>query len=205
MQNDSLTVRDDRTGQSYQIPIENGAISAMALRQIRVSASDFGLMSYDPGFMNTAACKSRITFIDGERGILEYRGYPIEELAERSTYLETAYLLIHGALPAAAQYDEWVHHVTHHTILHESIKGLLGGFRYDAHPMGMLVSMVGALSTFYPEAKHIHDPLVRRKQVYRLIAKIPTLAAFAYRHSVGLPYVYPDNDLSYCGNFLRMM
>jgi citrate synthase len=205
MPNDSLTVRDNRTGQTYQIPIENGAISAVALRQIRVSASDFGLMSYDPAFMNTAACKSRITFIDGERGILEYRGYPIEELAERSTYLETAYLLIHGELPAAAQYDEWVHNVTYHTILHEGIKGLLHGFRYDAHPMGMLVSMVGALSTFYPEAKQVHDPLVRRKQVYRLIAKIPTLAAFAYRHSVGLPYVYPDNDLSYCGNFLRMM
>jgi citrate synthase len=162
-------------------------------------------MSYDPGFMNTAACKSRITFIDGDRGILEYRGYPIEQLAERGSYLETAYLLLHGDLPTQAQHHDWVHNVTYHTVLHENVKELMAGFRYDAHPMGMLVSMVGALSTFYPEAKGIHDPEVRRKQVYRLIGKMPTLAAFAYRHSVGLPYAYPDNGLSYCGNFLRMM
>jgi citrate synthase len=177
----------------------------MAMRQIKVSNEDFGLMSYDPGFMNTAACKSRITFIDGDRGILEYRGYPIEQLAERGSYLETAYLLLHGDLPTQAQHHDWVHNVTYHTVLHENVKELMAGFRYDAHPMGMLVSMVGALSTFYPEAKGIHDPEVRRKQVYRLIGKMPTLAAFAYRHSVGLPYAYPDNGLSYCGNFLRMM
>jgi len=205
MSNDSLTVRDNRTSQTYEIPIEDGAISAIALRQIKVAPDDFGLMSYDPGFMNTAACKSRITFIDGDRGILEYRGYPIEELAERGNYLETTHLVIQGELPSQAQYDAWVHNITYHTLLHENVKELMAGFRYDAHPMGMLVSMVGALSTLYPEAKNIHDPLVRRKQIYRLIGKMPTLAAFAYRHSVGLPYAYPDNDLSYCGNFLRMM
>ncbi|HUG38803.1 MAG TPA: citrate synthase [Candidatus Limnocylindrales bacterium] len=205
MPNDSLTIRDNRTGRTYEVPVENGAFSAMAMRQIKVSPDDFGLMTYDPGFMNTAACKSRITFIDGDRGILEYRGYPIEELAEESTYLETAYLVIHGELPTQAQHDAWLGDITRHTIVHESIKGLLDGFRYDAHPMGMLVSMVGALSTFYAEAKKVHDPAVRRKQIHRLIAKVPTLAAFAYRHSVGLPYTYPDNDLSYTGNFLRMM
>jgi citrate synthase len=205
MSNDTLTVRDNRTGKTYELPIENGAVPAMAMRQIKVSNEDFGLMSYDPGFMNTAACKSRITFIDGDRGILEYRGYPIEQLAERGSYLETAYLLLHGDLPTQAQHHDWVHNVTYHTVLHENVKELMAGFRYDAHPMGMLVSMVGALSTFYPEAKGIHDPEVRRKQVYRLIGKMPTLAAFAYRHSVGLPYAYPDNGLSYCGNFLRMM
>ena len=205
MSNDTLTVRDNRTGKTYELPIENGAVPAMAMRQIKVSNEDFGLMSYDPGFMNTAACKSRITFIDGDRGILEYRGYPIEQLAERGSYLETAYLLLHGDLPTQAQHHDWVHNVTYHTVLHENVKELMAGFRYDAHPMGMLVSMVGALSTFYPEAKGIHDLEVRRKQVYRLIGKMPTLAAFAYRHSVGLPYAYPDNGLSYCGNFLRMM
>ena len=205
MSNDTLTVRDNRTGKTYELPIENGAVPAMAMRQIKVSAEDFGLMTYDPGYMNTASCKSRITFIDGDRGVLEYRGYPIEQLAKRGTYLETAYLLLHGELPTEAQYHDWVHNVTYHTILHENVKELMAGFRYDAHPMGMLVSMVGALSTFYPEAKGIHDPETRRKQVYRLIGKMPTLAAFAYRHSVGLPYAYPDNDLSYCGNFLRMM
>jgi citrate synthase len=201
----SLTIRDNRTGRTYEVPVENGAISAMAIRQIKVSPDDFGLLSYDPGFMNTASCKSRITFIDGDKGILEYRGYPIEELAERSSFLETAYLVVNGELPTQAQRDEWVGDITRHTIVHESIKGLLDGFRYDAHPMGMLVSMLGALSTFYTEAKQVHDPAVRRKQVHRLIAKVPTLAAFAYRHSVGLPYVYPDNALSYTGNFLRMM
>jgi citrate synthase len=203
--NDSLTIRDNRTGRTYEVPVENGAFSAMAMRQIKVSPDDFGLMAYDPGFMNTASCKSRITFIDGDRGILEYRGYPIEELAEESTYLETAYLVIHGELPTPEQHDAWVGDITRHTIVHESIKGLLDGFRYDAHPMGMLVSMMGALSTFYAEGKQVHDPAVRRKQIHRLIAKVPTLAAFAYRHSVGLPYTYPDNDLSYTGNFLRMM
>jgi citrate synthase len=205
MPSGSLTIRDNRTGQTYEVAIENGAVSAMALRQIKVGPEDFGLMSYDPGFMNTAACKSRITFIDGDKGILQYRGYPIEELAEKSSYLETAYLVVNGELPSQAEYDAWVNDITHHTIVHENVKGLLDGFRYDAHPMGMLVSMVAALSTLYPEAKDIHDPQVRSKQIHRLIAKMPTLAAFAYRHSVGLPYTYPSNELSYAGNFLRMM
>jgi citrate synthase len=202
---DSLTVIDNRTGKTYELPIENETIKAIDLRQIRVAADDFGLMSYDPAYLNTASCKSRITFIDGDKGILRYRGYPIEQLAERSKYLEVAYLILNGELPTRTQYADWVHNITHHTILHENIKDLMAGFRYDAHPMGMLVSTIGALSTFYPEAKTVHDPLVRRKQIYRLIAKIPTLAAFAYRHSMGLPYVYPDNDLSYCANFLQMM
>jgi len=201
----TLTVTDNRTGKTFEIPIENGTFKALDFRQMKVSADDFGLMSYDPAFMNTASCKSTITFIDGDKGILRYRGYPIEQIAEKSNYLETAYLILNGELPKKAQYDEWVDNITHHTFLHENIKDLMTGFRYDAHPMGMLVSMMGALSTFYPEAKHIHDPLVRQKQIYRLIAKIPTLAAFAYRHSKGLPYVYPDNDLSYSGNFLQMM
>jgi citrate synthase len=201
----SLTVTDNRTGRSYELPIENGAVKAMDLRQIKLGAEDFGLLSYDPAYMNTASCRSRITFIDGDKGILRYRGYPIEQLAERSSYLEVAYLILSGELPNRAQYDEWKWSVTHHTFVHENIKDLMGGFRYDAHPMGMLLATVGALSTFYPEAKQVHDPLVRRKQVYRLIAKIPTLAAFAYRHAMGLPYVYPDNELGYCGNFLQMM
>src|SRR3990172_7705861 len=162
-------------------------------------------MTYDPGFMNTASCKSRITFIDGDRGILNYRGYPIDQLAEKCDYLEVAYLVLYGELPTQDQYDEWVFDITHHTILHENVKDLMAGFRYDAHPMGILASTVAALSTFYPEASRVHDPLVRRRQVHRLIAKMPTLAAFAYRRSVGLPYVYPDNSLSYCGNFLQMM
>ncbi len=162
-------------------------------------------MTYDPAFTNTASCKSRITFIDGDQGILNYRGYPIEQLAEQSNYLETAYLILHGELPAQAEFDACAHNITHHTLVHENIKELMGGFRYDAHPMGMLMSTVAALSTFYPEAKHIHDAVNRRDQIFRLIAKIPTLAAFAYRHSVGMPYAYPDNDLSYCGNFLQMM
>jgi citrate synthase len=202
---DSLTVIDNRTGRSYELPLEHGNVRAMDLRQIKASADDFGVMSYDPAFMNTASCKSRITFIDGDRGILRYRGYPIEQLAESSSYLEVAHLILSGELPTKAQYDEWVFQITHHTMVHENVKDLMMGFRYDAHPMGMLASTVAALSTFYPEAKDIHDPLVRRKQVYRLIAKTPTLAAFAYRHSQGLPYVYPDNDLSYAGNFLSMM
>jgi citrate synthase len=204
-QKDSLTVIDNRTGKSYELPITHGTLRAMDLRQIRVSADDFGLMSYDPAFMNTASCTSRITYIDGDRGILRYRGYPIDELAEASNYLETAYLILNGELPTKTQYDKWAWNITHHTMVHENIKDLMMGFRYDAHPMGMLVSTVGALSTFYPEAKEIHDPLVRDKQIQRLIAKIPTLAAFVYRHSKGMPYVYPDNELSFCGNFLNMM
>jgi len=205
MSKDTLSITDNRTGKAYEVPIEHGTVKALDLRQIKVSAEDFGLMAYDPAFMNTASCRSRITFIDGDRGILNYRGYPIEQLAEKSTYLETAYLVLNGELPTKAQHADWVHNVTHHTMIHENVKELMSGFRYDAHPMGMLVSMVGALSTFYPDAKNVHDPLVRRHQIYRLIGKIPTLAAFAYRHSVGMPYAYPDNELSYCGNFLSMM
>jgi len=205
MPKDSLTITDNRTGKTYEVPIQDGTIRALDLRKITTGDGDFGLMTYDPAFTNTASCKSRITFIDGDRGILNYRGYPIEELAEKSNYLETAYLILNGELPTRAQYEAWLYNITHHTIVHENIKGLLDGFRYDAHPMGMLLSTVAALSTFYPEAKHIHDPDVRRAQVFRLIAKMPTLAAFAYRHSVGMPYAYPDNDLSYCGNFLQMM
>jgi citrate synthase len=202
---DSLTITDNRTGKTYEVQVQDGTIKAMDLRQIKLGADDFGLMTYDPGFMNTASCKSRITFIDGEKGILNYRGYPIEQIAEQGNYLETAYLILWGELPTKAQYDEWVHEITHHTFIHENVKDVMIGFRYDAHPMGMLASTVAALSTFYPEAKNVRDPEVRRKQIHRLIAKIPTLAAFAYRHSMGLPYVYPDNELSYCGNFLQMM
>ena len=205
MGKDTLTITDNRTGKTYELPIEDGTVRAIDLRQIKTSPEDFGLMTYDPAFTNTAACRSRITFIDGDKGILLYRGYPIQELAEKSNYLETAYLILNGELPKRAQYEEWVHNITHHTIVHENIKELMGSFRYDAHPMGMLLATVGALSTFYPEAKHIHDPEVRRAAVFRLIAKVPTLAAFAYRHSVGMPFAYPDNDLSYCGNFLQMM
>jgi citrate synthase len=202
---ESLTVTDNRTGKSYEIPITNETIHATDLRKIKVNDSDFGLMSYDPSFGNTASCVSRITFIDGDRGILRYRGYPIEELAERSTYLETAYLLLNGELPSAAQLKEWHFHVTHHTFIHESIKKFLDGFHYDAHPMGMLISTIAGLSTFYPDAKHILDPESRKKQTYRLVGKMPTLAAFAYRHTLGMPYVYPDNELGYTGNFLNML
>ena len=212
MGSDTLTITDNRTGKSYVIPVLYGtyaaagaAIWATDLRQIKVSEDDFGLMSYDPGFMNTAAARSRVTFVDGERGILRYRGYPIEQLAEQSTYLETAYLLLYGELPLREQLKEWTEEIIHHTMLHESIKKFLDGFHYDAHPMGMLIGALGALSTFYPEARHIHDLVVRRKQTIRLIAKMPTLAAFAYRHSRGLPYAYPDNDLSFTGNFLNML
>jgi citrate synthase len=202
---ESLTVVDNRTGKSYEIPIQDGAVRAADLRQIKSGPDDFGLMSYDPAFLNTAACRSAISYIDGDRGILRYRGYPIEELAERSSFLETAYLLLNGELPKAAELDRWVHDITHHTIIHENVKKFIDGFRHDAHPMGVFVSTVAALSTFYPEAKHIADPDARRFQVHRLIAKTPTLAAFAYRHSIGMPYAYPDNDLSYAGNFLNMM
>jgi citrate synthase len=202
---DTLSVVDNRTGKSYELPIQDGTVRAADLRQIKASADDFGLMSYDPAFMNTAACRSAITYIDGDQGILRYRGYPIEQLAEKSTFLETAYLLLHGELPTAAELDAWVYQVTHHTIIHENIKKFIDGFHHDAHPMGMFVSAVAALSTFYPEAKRISEEQSRNSQIVRLIAKSPTLAAFAHRHSVGLPYAYPDNDLSYTGNFLNMM
>ncbi len=205
MSKDTLTITDNRTGKQYEIPIENEAIMAKDLRQIKVAEDDFGLMSYDPAFMNTASCKSRVTFIDGDRGILRYRGYPIEQLAEQSNYLEVAYLILHGELPTAAELRDWTWHITHHTFIHENIKKFIDGFHYDAHPMGMLVSAVGALSTFYTDAKDIFNAELRRKQIFRLIAKMPTLAAFAYRHSIGMPYNYPDNDLSYTGNFLNMM
>ncbi len=205
MAKDGLSITDNRTGSSFEIPITQGTIGAMDLRQIKVSDDDFGLMSYDPAFGNTASCKSNITFIDGDKGILRYRGFPIEQLAEGSNYLETAFLLLHGELPSKSEYEEWIYDITHHTFIHENIKKFMEGFRYDAHPMGMLLSTVGALSTFYPEAKNIFDENVRKKQIHRLIAKMPTLAAFAYRHGRGLPYAYPDNDLSYTGNFLNMM
>jgi citrate synthase len=205
MSKDTLTITDNRTGKHYEIPIANGAIRATDLRQIRTDPDDFGLLSYDPAFMNTASCKSTITFIDGDRGILRYRGYPIEQLAEESSYLETAYLLIHGALPSATELAAWRWEVTHHTWIHENLKKVLDGFHYDAHPMAMLVSAVAALSTFYPEAKQATDTETRRLQIVRLIAKMPTLAAFTFRHSLGLPYNYPDNDLSYSGNFLNML
>jgi citrate synthase len=203
--NESLTVTDNRTGKQYEIPIEDETIRATELRKIKVHEDDFGLMSYDPAYMATASCRSAITFIDGEKGILEYRGYPIEQLAEESTYLEVAYLLIHGHLPNQKELDEWMHEVTIHTFVHENVKEFMQGFRYDAHPMGMLLASVGALSTFYPEASAIKDEDIRYLQVIRLIAKMPTLAAFSYRHNRGMPYVYPDNDLSYPGNFLSMI
>ena len=202
---DTLSITDNRTGRRYEIPITHGTIRAMDLRQIKVDAAEFGMMSYDPAFNNTASCISRVTFIDGDAGILRYRGYPIEELAEKSTYLETAYLLLFGELPTAAQLREWTWHITHHTFIHESIKKFLDGFHYDAHPMGMLISTIAALSTFYPDAKHIFDVESRHKQTWRLIGKMPTLSAFAYRHTLGMPYVYPDNELSYTGNFLNML
>ena len=205
MSRDSLTITDNRTGKTYEIPITDDTIRALDLRQIKLNQNDFGMMSYDPAFNNTALCKSKISFIDGDNGILRYRGYPIEELAERSTYLETAYLIVFGELPTRKQLEEWTYHVTHHTFIHESIKKFLDGFHYDAHPMGMLISTIAALSTFYPDARHIFDAESRRKQTYRLIGKMPTLAAFAYRHSLGMPFVYPDNELTYPGNFLNML
>jgi citrate synthase len=209
---DTLTIIDNRTGKQYEVPIFHGtypeygsAIPAQELRKIKLSEDDFGLLSYDPAFKNTAACKSSITFIDGDRGILRYRGIPIEEVAERSSYLEAAYLTLFGELPSAEQMETWTHHITHHTFTHENLKKMIDGFHHDAHPMGMFVSTVAALSTFYSEAKQIQDPEVRQKQIVRLIAKVPTIAAFAYRHSMGQPYVYPDNELSFVGNFLSMM
>jgi len=205
MSRDSLTITDNRNGRTYEVPIANDTIRALDLRQIKLDQNDFGMMSYDPAFNNTALCKSKVTFIDGDKGILRYRGYPIEELAERSTYLETAYLIVFGELPTRKQLEDWTYHVTHHTFIHESIKKFLDGFHYDAHPMGMLISTIAALSTFYPDARNIFDAESRRKQTYRLIGKMPTLAAFAYRHSLGMPYAYPDNELSYPGNFLNML
>jgi citrate synthase len=202
---DTLTITDNRTGKQFELPIADGAIRATDLRQIKTSQDDQGLVTYDPAFMNTAACRSRITYIDGDNGILEYRGYPIEQLAEKSTYLETAYLIIFGELPTDAQLKEWTKQITLHTMLHENIKKLMEGFQYDAHPMGVFLSTVGAFSTFYPDAKKIFEEQSRKKQVHRLIAKVPTIAAYAYRHSIGRPYVYPDNDLSFTGNFLNML
>jgi citrate synthase len=202
---ETLTITDNRTGKTYEVPIEDGTIRATELRKIKTDEEDFGVMTYDPAYMNTASCRSAITFIDGDKGILEYRGYPIEQLAEKSSYLEVAYLLIHGELPTQAQLDEWTYQITMHTFVHENIKEFMQGFRYDAHPMGMLLASVGGLSTFYPEAAQIKDAELRYMQVIRLIAKIPTLAAFSYRHNQGKPYVYPDNDLSYAGNFLSMI
>lgn len=202
---DTLTIIDNRTGKKYDLPITHDTIKAMDLRQIKVKDDDFGMMTYDPAFMNTALCKSKITFIDGDKGILRYRGYPIEQLAEKSNFLETAWLLLYGELPTKAQYEEWVHNITYHTMIHENIKKLMDGFHYDAHPMGMLISTVGALSTFYRDGADIHNAESRRKQVLRLIGKMPTLAAFAYRHSQGRPYVYPDNSLGYVQNFLSML
>ena len=204
MASETLTIIDNRTGKQYEIPIKNGAVKATDLFQIRVTEDD-GIVSYDPGFMNTASCQSKITYIDGDKGILRYRGYPIEQLAEKSSYLETAYLILHGELPTASQLEGWTHNVTFHSIIHENIKRVIDSFHHEAHPMGVLISTVGALSTFYPEAKKIFDVKSRRDQTYRLISKMPTLAAFAYRHSLGLPYSYPDNDLSYSGNFLNML
>jgi citrate synthase len=201
----TLSVTDNRTGRVYEIPIKEGAIPAVALRDITAGDDDVGLLSYDPAFMNTASCRSAITFIDGERGILRYRGYPIQELAERASFLEVAWLLLEGELPDHRQLQEWTDEVVHHTFIHENIKKFIDGFHHDAHPMGILVGTVGALSTFYPDAKRIDDPAARRRQIVRLIAKMPTLAAFAYRHARGLPYAYPDNQLSYAGNFLNMM
>jgi citrate synthase len=202
---DTLSVTDNRTGRRYELPITDGTVRAMDLRQIKSGEDDFGLMSYDPAFLNTASCRSAITYIDGDAGILEHRGYPIEQLCEHSTYLEVAYLLIHGELPTSAQLEEWTHLLTIHTFVHENIKDFMHGFRYDAHPMGMLTASVGALSTFYPEANQIKDEEVRAIQIIRLLAKMPTLVAFAFRHNMGQPYVYPDNDLEYPGNFLSMM
>jgi len=205
MRHDSLTVIDNRTGMQYELPITDGTIAAPDLRQIKTSADDFGLMSYDPAFLNTASCRSRITFIDGDRGILRYRGYPIEQLAERRTFLEVAYLLLFGELPDTGQLAAWQQQVRLHTMVHENMKEFLEGFRYDAHPMGMFLSAIGALSTFYPDAKNIGDVESRHLQMLRLIGKVPTIAAWSYRHSQGLPYVQPNNDLEYVANFLRMM
>ena len=212
MGKDTLTITDNRTGKTYEVPITYGtypkygaSIPAIALRAIKVSDDDFGLLTYDPAFMNTASCRSAVTLVDGDRGILRYRGYPIEQLAEQSTFLETAYLLIFGELPTKGELADWTRNITHHTFVHESIKKFLDAIHHDAHPMGTLIGTVGALSTFYPDARNIFDRTERQRNMFRLIAKMPTIAAFAFRHSQGLPYVYPDNDLSYTGNFLSML
>ncbi|WBQ06404.1 citrate synthase [Kribbella sp. CA-293567] len=205
MTEQSLTVRDNRTGKDYDLAITDGTIRAADLKQISATDGDGGLATYDPGFVNTASTRSSVTFIDGDKGILEYRGYPIEQLAEQSNYLEVAYLLVNGSLPDKTQYEAWVHDVTYHTFVHENLKTFMQGFRYDAHPMGMLLASVGALSTFYPESREIFDEESRGLQIRRLIAKMPTLGAFAYRHAQGKPYVYPDNELSYAANFLSML
>ncbi len=205
MSKDTLSITDNRTGKTYELPITDGTIRTMDLRQIKVSDEDFGLMGYDPAFTNTASCRSAVTFIDGDRGILRYRGYPVNELAENASWMETAYLVLNGELPNQSQLSEWERVIKKHTFVHENVRALLSGFRYDAHPMGMLVGGVGALSTFYPDAREVLDPESRRRQVTRLIAKMPTLAAWAYRHSRGLPFIYPDADLSYSANFLRML
>ncbi|MFN2613032.1 MAG: citrate synthase [Solirubrobacterales bacterium] len=202
---ESLSVTDNRTGTSYELPITDGTVKAMDLRQIKVKEDDFGLMAYDPAFTNTASCRSAITYIDGDEGILQHRGYSIEQLCEHSTYLEVAYLLAFGELPTTRQLEEWTYDITHHTFVHENMKKFVEGFRFEAHPMGMLLASVGALSTFYPGAKDLDDPTERYMATIRLIAKMPTLAAFAYRHNAGLPYIYPDNDLSYSENFLSML
>ena len=193
---ETLTITDNRTGKTYEVPITDETIKAIDLRKIKVQDEDFGMMTYDPAFMNTASCRSSITFIDGDKGILEYRGYPIEQLAEKSTYLEVAYLLLHGELPSDQELGEWEHTITHHSILNENFRHLIDAFRYNAHPMGRLISSMAALGTFYPESKEIFDPAIRIKQIHRIIAKIITIAAFNYRHTVGMPYAYPDNDLS---------
>src|SRR5499427_1143393 len=205
MSQQSLTITDNRTRKSYMLPIENGTVRAMDLRQIKTDADDFGVMSYDPAFLNTASTKSAITFIDGDKGILEYRGYPIEQLAEKCSFLQVAYLILFGELPSEQQLAAWTYDITHHTFVHENIKTLMQAFRYDAHPMGMFISTVAALSTFYPEANEVNDAENRLAQIKRLIAKVPTIAAYTFRHDRGLPYVYPNNDLSYTGNFLSMM
>jgi citrate synthase len=205
MPDDSLTITDNRTGKNYTVPVENGTIRAMDLRQIKTGPEDFGLMTYDPAFMNTASCRSAITYIDGDRGILRYRGYPIDVLAEHCTYLEVAYLILFGDLPAADKLKSWVHDITHHTMLHETTKKFMAGFRDNAHPMAMLVSTVAALSTVYPDSKHIEDPENRLLQIKRLIGKVPSIAAMSYRHIVGFPYIYPDNDLTYTENFMNML
>ena len=202
---DTMTLTDNRTGKTYTVPIENGTIKAMDLRQIKTSPDDFGMMTYDPAFTNTVSCKSKITYIDGDKGILRYRGYNIEELAENCTYLEVAYLLVHGELPSRQEKQQWIGDITHHTMLHETTKGFMTRFRHDAHPMGILVSTLAALSTVYPESKNVSDAENRRLQTIRLIAKIPTIAAYSYRHSVGYPFVYPDNDISFTENFMNML
>src|SRR6188508_67330 len=202
---DTLTITDNRTGKQYELPIADGAIRATDLRQIKAAQDDQGLVTYDPAFMNTANCRSGITYIDGDKGVLEYRGYPIEQLAEQSDFLETAYLILFGELPTAAQQEEWTRSVMLHTMLHTNLSKLMEGFRHDAHPMGMFLSTVGALSTFYPDAKQIFDPPSRLRQIHRLIAKAPTIAAYSFRRGIGWPYIYPDNDLSFTANFLNMM